>query len=139
MQADGLGAFEITIPTLNAIQIQALVRDMDASMRRHKKLKRTNPQEYRKKIEEENNTLYTYYIAVFEMHLEGRLDETFFEMLKLKQKIEKGEITEDEASKLVGQRLFNRYVEPVVKPEQSKATPPLSYEDYYKQFSKKDE
>jgi hypothetical protein len=139
MQADGLGAFEITIPTLNAIQIQALVRDMDASMRRHKKLKRTNPQEYRKKIEEENNTLYTYYIAVFEMHMEGRLDETFFEMLKLKQKIEKGEITEDEASKLVGQRLFNRYVEPVVKPEQSKATPPLSYEDYYKQFSNKDE
>jgi hypothetical protein len=139
MQADGLGAFEITIPTLNAIQIQALVRDMDASMRRHKKLKRTNPQEYRKKIEEENNTLYTYYIAVFEMHMEGRLDETFFEMLKLKQKIEKGEITEDEASKLVGQRLFNRYVEPVVKPEQSKSTPPLSYEDYYKQFSKKDE
>ena len=139
MQSDGLGAFEITIPTLNAIQIQALVRDMDASMRRHKKLKRTNPQEYRKKIEEENNTLYTYYIAVFEMHMEGRLDETFFEMLKLKQKIEKGEITEDEASKLVGQRLFNRYVEPVVKPEQSKATPPLSYEDYYKQFSNKDE
>jgi hypothetical protein len=71
--------------------------------------------------------------------MEGRLDETFFEMLKLKQKIEKGEITEDEASKLVGQRLFNRYVEPVVKPEQSKATPPLSYEDYYKQFSNKDE
>jgi len=139
MQSDGLGAFEITIPSLNAIQIQALVRDMDASMRRHKKLKRTNPQEYRKKIEEENNTLYTYYIAVFEMHMEGRLDETFFEMLKLKQKIEKGEITEDEASKLVGQRLFNRYVEPVVKPEQSKATPPLSYEDYYKQFSNKDE
>ena len=139
MQADGLGAFEITIPTLNAIQIQALVRDMDASMRRHKKLKRTNPQEYRKKIEEENNTLYTYYIAVFEMHIDGRLDETFFEMLKLKQKIEKGEITEDEASKLVGQRLFNRYVEPVVKPEQSQATPALSYEDYYKQFSKKDE
>ena len=136
---DGLGAFEITIPTLNAIQIQALVRDMDASMRRHKKLKRTNPQEYRKKIEEENQTLYTYYIAVFEMHMDGRLDETFFEMLKLKQKIEKGEITEDEASKLVGQRLFNRYVEPVVKPEQSQGPAPLSYEDYYKQFNKKDE
>lgn len=136
---DGLGAFEITIPTLNAIQIQALVRDMDASMRRHKKLKRTNPQEYRKKIEEENQTLYTYYIAVFEMHMDGRLDETFFDMLKLKQKIEKGEITEDEASKLVGQRLFNRYVEPVVKPEQSQCPPPLSYEDYYKQFNKKDE
>lgn len=136
MQVDGLGAFEITIPTLNAIQIQALVRDMDASMRRHKKLKRTNPQEYRKKIEEENQTLFTYYIAVFEMHLEGRLDETFFEMLKLKQKIEKGEITEDEASKIVGQKLFNRFVEPIVKPETPAAPPPLSYEDYYKQFNK---
>lgn len=140
MQADGsIGSFEITIPNLNAIQIQALVRNMDASMRRHKKLKRTNPQEYRKKIEEENETLYTYYIAIFEMHFEGRLDETFFEMLKLKQKIEKGEITEDEASKIVGQKLFNRFVTPVVEPEAPQSAPPLSYEDYYKQFNKKDE
>lgn len=140
MQADGsIGAFEITIPNLNAVQIQALVRNMDASMRRHKKLKTTNPQEYRKKIEEENQTLYTYYIAIFEMHMEGRLDETFFEMLKMKQKIEKGEITEDEASRIVGQKLFNRFVSPVVEPEAPPSAPPLSYEDYYKQFNKKDE
>ena len=136
MQADGsIGSFEITVPTLNAIQIQALVRNMDASMRRHKKLKRSNPQDYRKKIEEENETLYTYYIAIFEMHIEGRLDETFFDMLKLKQKIEKGELTEDDASKMVGQKLFNRFVEPVVKPETPSGPPPLSYEDYYKQFN----
>ena len=136
MQADGsIGSFEITVPTLNAIQIQALVRNMDASMRRHKKLKRSNPQDYRKKIEEENETLYTYYIAIFEMHIEGRLDETFFDMLKLKQKIEKGELTEDDASKMVGQKLFNRFVEPVVKPETPSGPPPLTYEDYYKQFN----
>jgi len=136
MQADGsIGSFEITVPTLNAIQIQALVRNMDASMRRHKKLKRSNPQDYRKKIEEENETLYTYYIAIFEMHMEGRLDETFFDMLKLKQRIEKGELTEDDASKMVGQKLFSRFVEPVVKPETPSGPPPLTYEDYYKQFN----
>jgi hypothetical protein len=135
----GLGAFEITIPNLNAIQIQALVREMDASMRRHKKLKRSNPAEYRKKIEEENQTLYTFYVAVFEMHLEGKLDETFFEMLKLKRRIELGEITEDDASKIVGQKLFNRFVSPVVKPEEPRGPPPMSYEDYYKQYNNKDE
>lgn len=139
MQADGIGAFEITIPNLNAIQIQALVRDMDASMRRHKALKRTNPQEYRKKIQDENETLYTYYIAVFEMHMDGRLDETFFEMLKLKQRIEKGEITEDEASKMIGQKLFSRYVAPVVGESGPSGPPPISYEDYYKQFNNKNE
>jgi hypothetical protein len=140
MQADGsIGAFEITVPNLNAVQIQALVRNMDASMRRHKKLKRTNPQEYRKKLEEENQTLYTYYIAIFEMHMEGKLDETFFEMLKLKQKIEKGEITEDEASRLVGQKLFSRFVSPVVGESGPSGPLPLSYEEYYKQFNKKDE
>jgi hypothetical protein len=135
----GLGAFEITVPNLNAIQVQALVREMDASMRRHKALKRSDPAEYRKKIMEENQTLYTFYVAVFEMHLEGKLDETFFEMLKLKRRIELGEITEDEASKIVGQKLFNRFVGPVVKPEEPQGPPPLSYEEYYKQYNKKDE
>lgn len=139
MDVDGLGAFEVTIPNLNAIQIQALVRDMDACMRRHKTLKRTNPAEYRKKMEEENEVLFTHYIAVFEMHLEGKLDETFFNMLKLRLRVEKGELTEDEASKLVGQQLFNRYVSPVVGESASSGPPPLSYEDYYKQFSNKDE
>ena len=129
------GAFEVTIPNLNSIQIQALVREMDASMRRHKALKRTNLQEYRKKIIEENQKLYEHYVAIFEMHLEGKLDETFFNMLKLKRRIELGEITEDEASKLVGQQLFNRFVSPVVGQEAPTGPPPLSYEEYYKQFS----
>jgi hypothetical protein len=67
------------------------------------------------------------------MHIEGKLDETFFEMLKLRHKMDKGEMTEDEASRIVGQKLFDRYVAPVVenKPAPEK---PLSYAEYYKQF-----
>ena len=128
----GLGAFEVTLPNLNAIQIQALVREMDTSMRRHKALKGTP--EFRKKVIEENDKLYTYYVAIFEMHFDGKLDGTFFEMLKLKMKIEKGEITEDDASKIVGQQLFKRFVEPVVKPETAAAAPPLSYASYYNEL-----
>ena len=64
MDGGGLGAFEITLPNLNSIQIQALVRDMDTSMRRHKALKRSNPAEFRKKVIEENEKLYTYYIKI---------------------------------------------------------------------------
>jgi hypothetical protein len=118
---------------LTSIKIQALVRDMDTSMRRHKGLKRTNAIEYRKKIEQENPVLYEQFPSVYEMHIEGNLDETFFEMLKLRQKIEKGEITEDDASKIVGQKLFDRYVAPVVNklPTPDK---PISYNEYYKQF-----
>ena len=130
----GLGDFEVTLPNLNAIQIQALVRDMDTSMRRHKKLKASDPAEFRKKVVEENDKLYTYYVAIFEMHFEGKLDGTFFEMLKLKMRIEKGEITEDDASKLIGQQLFKRFVEPVVKPETPAAAPPLSYASYYNEL-----
>ena len=84
---------------LNSIQIQALVRDMDTSMRRHKGLKRTNPAKYREKVSEENKTLYDVFPTIFEMHYEGKMDDTFFEMLRLRRKIELGEMTEDEASK----------------------------------------
>lgn len=118
---------------LSSIKIQALVRDMDTSMRRHKGLKRTNGIEYRKKIEQENPILYEQFPSIYEMHIEGKLDETFFEMLKLRQKIEKGEMTEDDASKMIGQKLFDRYVAPVVNklPTPDK---PMSYNEFYKQF-----
>jgi hypothetical protein len=118
---------------LTSMKIQALVRDMDMSMRRHKGLKRTNMVEFRKKIEQENPVLYEQFPSIYEMHIEGKLDETFFEMLKLRQKIEKGEMTDDEASKLIGQKLFDRFVAPVVNnlPAPDK---PISYEQYYKQF-----
>lgn len=119
---------------LTSVQIQALVREMDTSMRRHKGLKRTNSIKYREKIVEENPVLYEQFPSIFEMHMEGKLDETFFEMLKLRRSIEKGEMTEDEASRLIGQKLFDRYVAPVVNntPAPQK---PLSYEEHYKQFS----
>jgi len=118
---------------LNSIQIQALVRDMDTSMRRHKGLKRISPTTYREKIAFENPTLYEEFPTIFEMHIEGKLDETFFEMLKLRQKIEKGEMTDDEASRIIGQKLFDRYVAPVVNNTPPPQTP-LSYTDFYKQF-----
>ncbi len=121
------------MPELTSIQIQALVRDMDASMRKHRLTKRVDKEKFRAKVAAENELLYNLFPTVFEMHIEGRLDETFFEMLKLKRKIEKGEMTEDDASKLIGQKLFDRYVGPVVNntPPPEK---PLSYSDYYKQF-----
>ena len=121
--------------TLTSVQIQALVRDMDASMRRHKGLKRTNMHEYRKKMEEENQHLYNVFPTIYEMHLEGKLDETFFDMLKLRRKIETGQMTEDEASRVIGQQLFDRFVAPVVGETPAEVpAPKLSYEDYYKQF-----
>jgi hypothetical protein len=121
------------MPELTSIQIQALVREMDTSMRRHRALKNEDPAKYYGKVSLENKILYDSFPSIFEMHLQGKLDSTFFEMLKLKRKIEKGEITEDDASKLIGQKLFDRYVAPVVGP-----TPvvekPISYSQYYEQF-----
>ena len=89
----------------SSIQIQALVRDMDSSFRKHKSLKTSNPTEYRNKIVDENKILYDEFPSIFEMHIEGKLDGTFFDMLKLRQKVEKKELTDDEASKLIGQKL----------------------------------
>jgi hypothetical protein len=120
---------------LSAIQIQALVRDMDTTMRKHKLLKKVDPTRYREKVSEENKVLYEVFPTIFEMHIEGKLDDTFFEMLRLKRKIERGEMTEDAASRLIGQKLFDRFVGPVVNntPPPEK---PMTYEEYYKQFEK---
>jgi hypothetical protein len=129
--------------SLNSIQIQALVREMDHSMRRHKGLKSTNPAEYRNKVSADNQILYNQLPTIFEMHIEGKLDQTFFEMLKMRRKVELGEMTDDEASKLVGQQLFNRFVDPVVKKldgATGPAPPPApvgSYADYYKNLGEK--
>jgi len=120
--------------TLNAVQIQALVRNMDESLRKYKKLKQTNNTLWLKKLEEENKKLFMEYPTIFKMHIEGKLDETFFYMLQMRHKIEKGEMTEDQASVLVGQKLFNKYVDPVIN--NKPAEPVMSYEDYYKNFEK---
>lgn len=127
--------------SLTSIQIQALVREMDQSMRRHKGIKTTNPSEYRNKVSSENEILYNQFPTIFEMHIEGKLDQTFFNMLKMRRKVETGEMTDDEASRIVGQQLFDRYVDPVVKKldgASGPAPPPVgSYADYYKQFEEK--
>ena len=120
--------------TLNAVQIQALVRNMDESLRKYKKLKQTNNALWLKKLEDENKKLYMEYPTIFKMHIEGKLDETFFYMLQMRHKIEKGEMTEDQASVLVGQKLFNRYVDPVINNAPKEST--LTYEEYYKKFEK---
>lgn len=122
---------------LSSMKIQAMVRDMDTSMRKHKKLKTSNFAEYRKKLSEENEVLFYRFPTIFEMHIQGKLDQTFFEMLKLRRQIEKKEITEDDASKLIGQKLFDRFVGPVVNntPAPEK---PLSYSEFYKNFDNKE-
>ena len=122
---------------LSSMKIQAMVRDMDTSMRKHKKLKTSNPTEYRKKLSEENEVLFYRFPTIFEMHIQGKLDQTFFEMLKLRRQIEKKEISEDDASKLIGQKLFDRFVGPVVNntPPPEK---PLSYSEFYKNFDNKE-
>ena len=121
---------------LNSIQIQALVREMDTSMRRHKGLKRTNQVKYREALVEENKFLYEVFPTIFEMHYEGKLDDTFFEMLKLRRSIEKGEMTDDEASRIIGQKLFDKYVKPKLPetPAQPEVQRNLTYEEYYNQF-----
>jgi uncharacterized short protein YbdD (DUF466 family) len=117
--------------TLSAIQIQAMVRDMDESFRKYRNIKESNPTLWAEKMKTDNKKLFDDFPTVFNMHMNGKLDHTFFDMLQLKRKIEKGEMTEDEASIIVGQKLFNKYVDPVIKNQP--APPTLSYEEYYKQ------
>jgi hypothetical protein len=116
---------------LSATQVQALVRKMDASKTKWKKLKQQGKkEEYRNKVKAENEVLFYNYPSLFDMHLEDRLDSTFFEMLQLKRKIERGEVSAEEATAYVGQQLFNRYVPQANAPAPA---PRMSYEDYYKQ------
>jgi hypothetical protein len=119
--------------SLSSIQIQALVRDMDTSIRRHRSLKNSDPPKFYEKVMNENKTLYDVFPSIFEKHIDGKLDATFFEMLKLRHKIDKGELSEDDASKIIGQKLFDRFVAPVISnaPAPEK---PLTYSEYYKQF-----
>lgn len=119
---------------LSATQVQALVKKMDGSKQKWRKLKRSGKlQEYEAKLKEENEVLYFNYPSLFNMHMEDRLDSTFFEMLTLKRKIEKGEITAEQASVLVGQQLYNRFVPHVISNAPAPA-PRMSYEDYCKQM-----
>jgi hypothetical protein len=114
---------------LTATQIQALVFTMDASKQKWAHLK-ANKAEYEAKLQAENETLYCNYPSLFQMHAEDRLDTTFFEMLALKRKIEKGEITAEQATAIVGQKLHQRYLPQGVQREASST---LTYESFYRQ------
>jgi len=119
---------------LSATQVQALVKAMDASKKKWNRLKRQgNTTEYEAKLKEENQTLYFNYPSLFQMHAEDRLDATFFEMLQLKRKIERGELTAEQASTLVGQQLYNRFVPHVISNQPAPA-PQMSYSDYCRQM-----
>ena len=127
------GERNINDTQLTATQIQALVRQMDTSKVKYRALKQSGKKlEYEEAVKAENESLYFNYPSLYQLHIEDRLDQTFFEMLNLKRKIEKGEMTAEQASAVVGQQLFNRFVPHVI----SNNAPPMarmSYEDYYRQ------
>ena len=127
------GERNINDKLLTATQIQALVRQMDTSKAKHRALKESGQKlEYEEAMKAENEVLYFNYPSLFQLHIEDRLDQTFFEMLNLKRKIERGELTSEQASALVGQQLFNRFVPHVISNNEPPA-PRMSYEDYYRQ------
>ena len=123
------GIRNINTVDLSATQVQALVRNMDASKQKWARLK-SNKKEYEEKLQNENETLYFNYPSLFQMHAEDRLDGTFFEMLALKRKIEKGEITPEQATTVIGQKLHQRFL-PQEQPQAP--APTLSYEEFYRQ------
>jgi hypothetical protein len=129
------GERNISDTQLSATQVQALVRKMDASKHKHRNLKRAGKKdEYEAALRKEDEFLYYNYPSLFQMHMEDRLDSTFFEMLALKRKIERGEITAEQASTVIGQQLFNRYVPQAIGQTPSEPVAPrMSYADYYKQ------
>jgi hypothetical protein len=115
---------------LTATQLQAHVRNMDSSKEKWAHLK-DNKILYELKLQEDNKILYFNYPSLFQMHAEDRLDSTFFEMLALKRKIEKGEVTPEQATQIIGTKLSQRFV-PDLVPAQPQAST-MSYEEYYRQ------
>ena len=120
---------------LTATQIQALVKRMDASKTKWRSLKRQGKtEEYLDKLKAENETIYFNYPSLFNLHAEDKLDQTFFEMLNLKRKLERGELTNEQASAMVGQQLFTRFVPQALSPQAPPPVPRLSYEEYCRQM-----
>jgi hypothetical protein len=128
------GNRNINTRQLTATEVQALVRKMDASKKKWNYLKRQGKKaEYEEWLKKENEMLYFNYPSLFDMHINDKLDSTFFEMLQLKRKIERGEISAEEASRVVGQQLFNRFVPHAIDSNAAPPAPRMSYEDFYRQ------
>ncbi len=117
-----------------ATQIQAMVRNMDASKDKYKRLQQSDPEEYLQSLKSENESLFEFYPAIFALHADDKLDDTFFYMLQEKRKMEKGQTNEDEASVRVGQKLFNKWVAPAINGTAAPET--MSYAQYYKSLKK---
>lgn len=118
---------------LSATEVQALVRAMDVSKNKWKYLRQQGKKDaYAQMLKQENESLYFNYPSLFDMHLRDELDATFFEMLNLKRKMERGEVTPEEASKLIGQRLYSRFVPHVIS-NVAPPAPSISYQEFYKQ------
>jgi cellobiose-specific phosphotransferase system component IIA len=124
------GEQHIMTTELKATEVQALVRNMDHSKKKWRHLRR---EEFMQKMQEENTVLYYNYPSLWTMHAEDRLDTTFFEMLAMKRKVEKGEMTPEQASVEVGKKLYAKFIPQVT--ENAPPVPTMSYEDYYKQFA----
>ena len=125
----------ITERVLTATQIQALVKRMDTSKKKWRHLKiQGKKAEYEAALKKENEEIYFNFPSLFDLHLNDKLDSTFFEMLNLKRKIEKGEMTAEQASTLVGQQLFNRFVPHAINSNAPPPPPRMSYEDYCKEM-----
>lgn len=119
-----------------ATEIQSLVRNMDDSKKTHKALKTRDPAAYMAKLTEENQILHYNYPTIFVKHAADELDATFFYMLNQKRRVERGEITEDQASIEVGKRLHTRWVAPLVAGS-TPAAKEETYEEYYKRTMNK--
>jgi hypothetical protein len=127
------GSRGISERQLTATEIQALVRVMDASKTKWKALRQQGKLlEYEQAVKKDNELLYFNYPSLFDMHIKDKLDATFFELLTLKRNIEAGKITAEEASRIVGQRLFSRFVPHAIEGGTPPA-PTMSYEDFYRQ------
>jgi len=117
---------------LTATEVQALVRKMDVSKTKWKALRQQSNASYVSQVKKENELLYFNYPSLFDMHINDKLDGTFFEMLNLKRKIERGEITAEQASTVVGQQLFSRYIPQAIDSNSPSAPPKMSYEEFYR-------
>lgn len=129
------GERSITDRKLTATQVQALVKQMDSSKKkwRYLKLQGKRP-DYEAALKRENEVLYFNFPSLFDLHVNDKLDSTFFEMLSLKRRIETGELTAEQASTLVGQQLFNRYVPHAVNSNVPAPAPRMTYEEYCKEM-----
>lgn len=119
----------------SATEIQTMVRNMDVSKETYKHLKDLSPQEYEGRVGAENEILCNDFYSIFKKHLNDELDETFFYMMDMRRKIENGEETEDTAAVVIGQKLAERWINPVVSNLPIPSA--ISYEDYYKNIQKK--